>query len=181
MRMLRRAADDAAVQVALVVHDEDVRDRAEMFGLPAFNSLAQAQRARWKMRSLTPDSIQSTLNPPPPESVTHVVPTPAEVIKRWWSVISVLVIASFVLCIFAVLFVPTANVHIVPSSVALTMTTNVLLDASLSQVSSELRAIPTRRLFHEINATAQLRTTTTKNLPDVRSTGYGRLYEPALG
>ena len=171
MRMLRRAADDAAVEVALVAHDDDVRDRAEMFGLPTFNSLAQSQRTRWKMRSLLPDAIQGVLNPPPPESVGRVAPNPAELVKRWWGAISLMVIAGFVFCIIAVLFVPTANVHLVPSSVALTMTTSVLLDASLSQVSSELRAIPTRRMLHEINSTAQLKTTTTKNLPDVRSTG----------
>jgi hypothetical protein len=171
MRMLRRAADDSAAQVALVVHDDDVRDRAEMFGLPTFNSLAQAQRTPWKMRSLAPDAIQDSLNPLPPESVARVALNPADLFRRWGGTISVLVIASFVICIIAVLFVPTANVHIVPSSVALTMTTNVLLDASLSQVSSELRAIPTRRLLRQINSTGQLKTTTTKNLPDVRSTG----------
>ena len=171
MRMLRRAADDAATEIAVVVHDDDVRDRAELFGIPAFNSLAQAQRTHWKMRPPSLEGIQSALNPPPPETVIRVAPNPAELVKRWGGAIAALVFASFLLCIFAVLFVPTANVHIVPSSVALTMTTNVLLDASLSQVSSELRAIPTRRLLHEINRTAQLKTTTTKNLPDVRSTG----------
>jgi len=168
MRMLRRAADDAGAQIALVAHDEDMRERAELFGLPCFSSIAQAQRTRWRMRALAPDSVQSTLNPPPPESFT---PNPAEWIKRWWGALTLLVGAALLICIAAVLFVPAANVRIVPASVALTMSTDVLLDASMTQVSSELRAIPARRILHEINGTAQLKTTTTKSMPDARSTG----------
>ena len=168
MRMLRRAADDAGAQIALVAHDEDARDRAGLFGLPSFSSIAQAQRTRWKMQPLTPDAAQSTLNPPPPESVT---PKPTELIKRWWVAIATVVVAVVLICVGAILFVPAASVRIVPASVALTMTTDVLLDASMNQVSSELRAIPARRILREINGTAQLKTTTTKNTPDVRSAG----------
>ncbi len=171
MRLLRRAADDAGAQVALVAHDEEMRERAEMFGLPAFSSLAQAHRTRWKMRPLIGDSVQSILNPPPPESVVRAAPDPAEFIRRWWGAIVTLLAAGMLLCIAAVLFVPAANVRIVPSSVALTMTTQVLLDSSMSQVSSELGAIPARRLTREVNGTAQLKTTTTKSLPDARSSG----------
>lgn len=171
MRMLRRAADDAGAQIALVAHDEEVRDRAELFGLPSFSSLAQAQRTRWKMQPLVPDAVQSTLNPPPPESVTRTRTDPVQLVRHWWGAMAIIIAACLVLCVAAALFVPAANVRIVPSSVALTMTTDVLADSSMQQVSSELRAIPARRVTHEISGTAQLRTTTTKSLPDARSTG----------
>jgi hypothetical protein len=171
VRMLRRAADDAGAQVAIVAHDEDVRDRAEQFGIPSFSSIAQAQRTRWRMKPLTPEGAQSLLNPPPPESVTRGAVNPSEWVRRWWGTLTVIVAACMVLCIASVLFVPAANVRIVPSSVALTMTTDVLLDASLSQVSSGLNAIPARRILKEIRGSGQLKTTTTKSLPDARASG----------
>ena len=171
IRLLRRAADDAGAQVAVVAHDEDVRDRAEQFGMPSFSSIAQAQRTRWRMQPLNPDAVQSILNPPAPESVSRSAINPTEWVKRWWGTIVVIVAACMLLCIVSVLVVPAANVRIVPSSVALTMTTDVLLDASLSQVSTGLNAIPGRRILKEISGSGQLKTTTTKNLPDARASG----------
>ena len=47
LQLLRRAADDLGAQIALVAHSESVRERAEEYGFPVFNSLTQAQRARW--------------------------------------------------------------------------------------------------------------------------------------
>ncbi len=171
MRMLRRAADDAVAQIAIVAHDDEMRERAELFGVPAFNSIAQTQRTHWKMRARAADGIQSTLNPPPPESVTRVALDPAELLKRWWSAILLGVFAALLLCIAAVLFVPAANVRVVPASVALSLTTEALADPSLQAVNSGLRAIPARRVTREISGTAQLKTTTTKGLPDARSSG----------
>lgn len=51
--LLRRAADDLGAQIALVTHDEGVRERAAEYGFPVFSSLTQAQRARWKMQPPT--------------------------------------------------------------------------------------------------------------------------------
>ncbi|MDE3092107.1 MAG: baseplate J/gp47 family protein, partial [Chloroflexota bacterium] len=171
MRMLRRAADDAGAQVALVAHDEGMRERAELFGFPVFNSISHAQRGRWHMQSLPQDSVQSALNPPPPESVTRAAPNPRERVKQWRGPIVVIIAGVLLLCAAAFLVVPAANVHIVPSSVALAMTTDVSADPSLNFVSSELRAIPARRISREISGTAQLKTTTTKSLPDTRASG----------
>jgi Baseplate J-like protein len=171
VRMLRRAADDAGAQVAVVAHDEDVRDRAEQFGMPSFSSIAQAQRTHWRMKPQNPDGVQSMLNPPPPENVSRGTIDPTELIKRWWGTLIVIVAACMLLCMASVLVVPAANVHIVPSSVALTMTSDVLLDASLTQVSTGLNAIPGQRIFKEISTSGQLKTTTTKNLPDARASG----------
>ena len=171
VRMLRRAADDAGAQVAVVAHEEDMRDRAEQFGMPSFNSIAQAQRTHWRMRPLEPDGVQGILNPPPPEQASRGAINLTELVKRWWGTLVVIVAACMLLCIVSTLFVPAANVRIIPSSVALSMTTDVLLDASLSQVSTGLNAIPGRRILKEISGSGQLKTTTTENLPDARASG----------
>ncbi len=171
MRLLRRAADDTAAQIALVAHDEDIRDRAALFGIPSFNSLAQAQRTRWKMQPPTPDAAQNILNPPPPETVTRAAIDPTEWLRRWWGAVTLVIAAVLFLCIATVLFVPAANVRIVPSSVGLSLTTDVLADPATQQVNPLLGAIPARSISHVISGTAQLRTTTTQSLPAARSTG----------
>jgi hypothetical protein len=171
VRMLRRAADDLGVYVAMVAHDEQVRERAELFGIPTFNSLAQAQRARWTMQPLEPDAVQRTLNPPPPESVSRAPLLSVERVREWWGVIAALIVASVVICFAALALVPAANVRIVPAAVALSLTTDVIADPSAQQVISSLRAVPARRITREVNGTAQLKTTTTRNLPDARATG----------
>ncbi|MCL4394509.1 MAG: baseplate J/gp47 family protein, partial [Chloroflexi bacterium] len=171
MRMLRRAADDAAAQIALVARDEQVREYAELLGLPVFNSITQAQRTRWRMQSREPDEVQVALNPPPPESVSRAVISPIDLVKRWWGAGAVILVASLFLCVAATLFVPAANVRLVPSSIALSLKSDALADRTMTAVSSQLRAIPAVQLTHEISGTAQLKTTTLKSLPDVRSTG----------
>jgi len=172
LQLLRRAVDDLGVQIALVVHDEIVRDHAEEHGFPIFNSIAQTQRAHWRMQPSMRASPSRAPQPPTtaPESSKSFALIP-ELIKEWRSAILVMAGALFVLCIAAFLLVPAAQVRIVPSSIALTTTTDVIIDSAIPQVNAETRSISARRLIREISGTMQLKTTTTKNIPDARATG----------
>ena len=185
LQLLRRAAEDTGTEIALVAHDDDLRDRAEDLGFPTFNSLAQAQRTRWKMQPLSEAMMQSasggrlfatrhTLSAAPPEHIAGGGLKPAVIVERfkpWWGSIAALVLASCALCIGAALFVPAAKVRIVPASLALMTTTDVLADPSVAQVNSATRTIPARRVTREISGTAQLQTTTQKQVPNASSTG----------
>lgn len=165
MQLLRRAADDAGVEIALVVHENEIRDQAAAFGFPTFHSLAQAQRTRWRMAPFDREKAQRA---PGRRTVRALTPNS----PRQWAGLAIISIAA--LCgIFAmaVLFVPTANVRIIPSSIALSVTTDVLADPSIVQINSETRSIPARRITQEIAGTAQLPTTTQKSIPNAPSTG----------
>jgi hypothetical protein len=168
MRLLRRAADDAGSQIALVAHDNAVRENANRFGIPVFNSLANSQRTRWRMDPLETDGARSIINPPPPE---HISPTGLARFKPWRGTILVVVLVTLAFCIASFLFVPAANVRIMPASVALSMTTDAAVDTTAAQPIPDLRAVPARRLIREVSGNAQMKTTTTKNVPDARSTG----------
>ncbi len=170
LQLPRRAAEDAGVQVALVVHDYEIRDRAAAFGFPLFHSIAQAQRARWRMEPLEREVVQGT--PKRTLSPRDLYPaSPTDLFKRWWGVVISGIAALAFLCCVAVVFVPAASVKLVTAPIALSLTTDALADASITQVNSELRAVPARRITREVNGTLTIKTTTEKSIPNAPSTG----------
>jgi len=169
--LLRRAAEDLGAQIALVLHDETLRERAEEYGFPVFRSLAQAQRVRWKMRppSHPPNVARSAPPPAPPEWVSDSVVT--RLVREWrWQLLA-LASALVVLCLATPLVIPTAQVYLVPAPLVVTTTTDILIDSSNPLVSSAARSVPARRLLRETSGTGALRTTTTKTMPDARANG----------
>ena len=165
LQLLRRAAEDAGVEVALVVHGYEIRDRASAHGFPIFNSLTQAQRARWRMEPFDREKAQRA---PGRRPIRSLKPNSS---RQWWGVAIIGIAAMLGICSVGVLFAPAANVRIVPSSIALSVTTDVVADPSIAQINSETRAIPARRITQEISGTASLKTTTEKSIPNAPSTG----------
>lgn len=170
--LLRRAADDLGAQLALVAHDETLRERAREYGLPVFNSITQAQRARWKMQPPTRATNLRTANVPPPAPPELVADSFAtKMLREWRAPLLLIVSALALLCIAAPVFVPTAQVYLIPAPMVLTTTTDLLIDSSNPNVNSATRSIPARRILLETSGTSSLRTTTTKTIPDARATG----------
>lgn len=198
LQLLRRAAEDTGVEVGLVVHDGKIRDRATEFGFPVFPSVSAARQGGWRMQpsaksqTLAPEQsaggssawlpflLSRDENAAPPLRVaesrwgsrdSRSATLSLDRIREWRLALAVIVAASFLLFIAAILFVPAANVRIVPASIALTLSADALIDPTITQVNSETRSVPARRITHEINGTAQSKTTTTRAVPDARSTG----------
>ena len=183
LQLVRRAAESSGVEVALVAHAEDIRDRAHELGFPVFNSLAQAQKTRWRMESLTPTQWQNASGgrlfatrqqrapAAPPERATRADVLVFEFLKQYRAGIISLGIALALLGAAAILLVPTAQVRLVPSSIALTINTDMIADPTVQTISSATRTIPARRITTEISGTAQIRTTTQKQVPNAPSTG----------
>ena len=172
LQLLRRASDDLATPLALVAHNDYVRAHATEFGFPVFNSLTQAQNTKWRMGESKRESNphrQEMLSADIAESKRFAV-TPAT-IQNWRGAMIAAIIALVLLGVVAFFFVPTAQVRLVPSAVALTTSTDVIVDSSILQVTAATHSIPARRLNREISGTLQLRMTTTKTIPDARSTG----------
>ncbi len=172
LQLVRRAADDLGTQIALVAHNSFVRTRAGNFGFPVFSSLPQAQRARWQMREpLRADKTREAKPPADaPESSQRFVITPAT-IKEWRGAILIIASAMLVLCVAAFFLVPTAQVRLVPSPIAPTVSADVIVDSSITQVNPNTRSVPARRINKEMIGTLQLATTTTKTVPNARSAG----------
>ncbi len=170
LQLLRRAAEDAGLQIGLVTHDLPVRDRAGAFGFPIFNSVAQAQRLQWRMEPLPSDVMQGTPRDRPVPS-RRPGETSADLFRQWWGVVVVGVAACCILCLLATVFVPTATVRLVPSALALSVSGEILADPSITQVNSETRSVPARRVTKEISGTLSLKTTKQQSVPNAPSTG----------
>ncbi len=168
LQLLRRAADDLGAQVALVAHHPFVRAHGAEFGFPIFTSIPQAQRSHWRMQ--VPAQPSARLASQPPATMPETV-HPFSRWHEWRATLLVMAIILLFLCGVAFLLVPTAQVRLVPSAVALTTTTDVTIDSSIVEVSAATRSIPARRLNREISGTLSIRTTVTKTIPDARSTG----------
>src|SRR5512142_2233258 len=171
LQLLRRAAEDTGVEIALVAHDYGIRDRAGAFGFPLFPSIAQAQNAQWHMAPLLPETVQGAPRGGPAPRFLPAAASPADRMRQWWAIVVAAVLASLVLCVVAAVFVPAANVRIAPSSIALSVTTDMLADPSIAQTNVDTRSIPARRLTREISGTMNLNTTTQKSVPNAPSTG----------
>ncbi len=170
MQLLRRAADDLGMQIALVTHDERVGELAAECGIPHFNSLKQAQRAHFQMQPFARAIQVPTADtlPPPPEAPTFNL---VGKLIEWRITLTLIAGALLFLCVGAILFVPTAQVYLVPASVALTATTQIVVDSSTVDVQVNARSIPARRIIREISGTLALRTSATKTIPGANSTG----------
>ncbi|MGE5265499.1 MAG: baseplate J/gp47 family protein [Acidobacteriota bacterium] len=171
LQLLRRAAEDTGVEIALVAHDYGIRDRAGAFGFPLFPSIAQAQRAEWHMTPLYPETVQGAPRGGPAPRFLQMGFSPADRMGQWWALVAVAVIASLVLCAVAAVVVPTANVRLAPSSIAMSVTTDILADPSIAQTNPDTRSIPARKITREISGTMDLKTTTQKSVPNAPSTG----------
>lgn len=168
LQLLRRAADDLGAQIALVAHNPFARTHGAEFGFPVFTSIPQAQRAHWQMTE--PARVSSRVSKPPVDSPESAM-SMQRAIQEWRGTLIVMAIVLLLLSCAAVFIVPTAQIQLVPSAVALNVATDIIIDSSIGAVSAETRAIPARRINKEISGTLQLRTTVTKTVPDARSTG----------
>lgn len=176
LQLLRRAAQDAGIEIALVTRDPDLAERGNAFGVSSFGSVGQARRAQWRMRRLERPSFgdQAALAVGNPENLFRKNSPTAltfDKLREWRLPIALIIVVIFFFFVAAILVVPAANVRIVPASIPLSLTSDIIIDPTIAQVNSETRSVPARRISHEITGNAQLRTTTTKSLPDARSSG----------
>ncbi len=175
MQLLRRAAQDAGIEIALVTRDPDLAERANAFGIASFNSVGQARRAQWRMRqqARTPFDEGSENGASGSENPARQSPATALTfdLREWRLPLVMGAVVLMFFCVAATLVVPAANVRIIPASIPLSLASDIIIDPTIAQVNSETRSVPARRITHEITGNAQLKTSTTKNLPDARSSG----------
>ncbi len=171
--LLRRAADDAGVVLALVTRNVETRENAARFGFAAFETLAEARSSPWIVNPAPAERLAS-FEPPEHFGLTSLptLPRPPKMGPRQWAILGAIGFASFcVLCFSGILFIPAANVRIVPSTIAVTLSTDITADPSISQVNPTTRSVPARRISRETSGSGQLNTTTQKSVPNAPSTG----------
>jgi len=178
LQLLRRAAQDAGIEVALVTRDDEVVERARDYGIPCFDTVGQARRENWRMKSQAHALIAPllTYEAGAPERIGSSRPRSqatlsVENLREWRLPLALIALVTIIFFSALVLFVPAANVRLVPASIPLTLASDITIDPTTAAVSSATRTIPARRITQSVVASSSLRTSTTRNLPDARSSG----------
>lgn len=178
LQLLRRSAQDTGLEVSLVTRDDELVERARDFGIPCYGTVGQARRENWRMKS-QPHALIAPL-------LTYDAGGPdrtgfafrrdqarlsTENLREWRLPLFMIALITIIFFTALVLFVPAANVRIIPASIPLTLASDLTIDPSASSVSSATRTVPARRITQQVVASSALRTSTTRNLPDARSSG----------
>lgn len=178
LQLLRRAAQDAGVEVALVTRDEDIVERARDYGIPCFDTVGQARRDNWRMKTqphgLLAPLLTYEVDAPERTGLAHPRPQTTlsvENLREWRLPLALIALITILFFTALILFVPAANVRLMPASIPLTLASDITIDPTTTAVSSGTRTIPARRISQSVVASSSLRTSTTRNLPDARSTG----------
>jgi hypothetical protein len=153
LKLLQRYAESLALEVALVTRSTKTRVLARQVGFSVFISERRGRKAKWRQPKTTP---------------------------RWKRRLSwgervfaalVFVLALSVLLASAFLIVPSAEVTLAPASEAINATLQVQADPELERINYETGQIPARVVKAQIEGTAQIPVTGTKDAPDEPARG----------
>ncbi|MGA9350263.1 MAG: baseplate J/gp47 family protein [Anaerolineae bacterium] len=148
LKLLQRYAESLALEVALVTKASKTRVLARQLGFSVFISATRGQKAKWRR----------------PKAI------PREGRRLSWGerifAAFVFVVALSALLASALLIVPSAEVILVPAGEAVNATLQVQADPELERINYETGQIPARVVKAQIEGTAQIPTTGTKDAPD---------------
>lgn len=168
MRLLRRWAEQADVQVALVSSDYRVNELAPIVGLPVFTSAQKAQSTDWKWQSNFVGATRRLLVPPNEEEQGPRRPLLDRLGLVGFQLIITLVvfaIAAALLIFAASLFIPSASITIVPENVVISDTSEVILDPSVTTIDQLNAVVPASDYRREISGTLTANTTRSATAP----------------
>lgn len=174
MKLLRRWADEADVQVALVSTAYNVKEFARIAALPVFSSVAKAQNTRWQwQRDVAEPAVRRStpLDPDAPKPYRPILDRLG--LAGWrlfWTVI-LFGIAVAVLVGVASILVPSATVTIVPESRIISDSAEVILDPSVTTIDYINAIVPAGNYRQEISGTVTVNTTRKATAPADHASG----------
>jgi len=149
--LLRRQANDMAMEVALVTRDRAVRALARRHGFPVYPSAERAQRATWR----GPKARSSTAG-------------------RWGDLISIVLLLGCVLLLLAagfLLIAPSAEVKLAPASTPVEALMEIKASPKVEEIDWAASKIPARAVEADLEGSAQIPTVSQKDVPDERAKG----------
>jgi len=153
LKLLQRYAESLALEVALVTKASKTRVLARQLGFSVFISARRGQKARWRRPRAIPRGGR----------------------RLGWGerifAAFVFVVALSALLASALLIVPSAEVILLPAGEAVNATLQVEADPELETINYETGQIPARVVQAQIEGTAQIPTTGTKDAPDEPARG----------
>jgi len=177
LRILRREARGAGLELALVTSDPGIRAAAANEGISTFRTTARAERARW--RKLRDESAlsgwpgrEATVTPPPdpgllgPHSPTGFRPASfrrsfARGHSPWWATLLLVIVLAGLLASLVgafIVLVPSATITLAPASDTSQVTLS-LLAVQDAETDPESGIVPARVLSTQVSGEGRTQTT----------------------
>lgn len=173
-KLLRRWADEYDVQVALVSTAYQVNEHARLAGLPVFSSQDRAEAARWQwQRDAAPPAIRraTPLDPDAPQPYRPILDQLGLAGWRLFLTVAMFGVAVVILVATASILVPSATITIVPESLLLSDTSEVILDPTITTIDHINAIVPAGNYREAISGTVTVETTRSATAPADYATG----------
>jgi hypothetical protein len=173
IQLVRRWADESNVLVGLVTNDLAVQEMADHFGLPHFSTIGRAQKGQWKWPS-TGEEIPTRATALDDEEKGTRQPILQRLGLTGFQLLFTFLLfagSTIIIGVTALLFVPSVRITIVPASLAVTDSREVILDPTVTTIDQINGIIPTSSVRREISGTATIATSKLNTAPADRANG----------
>ncbi len=175
LRVLRRYAEDQALDVALVTRDGRTRQMAKEEGIALVGSVRQGQRGRWRSRAPQRSSAEKA-------AVDRMAglragrgdPGYGDRAIVWAGRLLGLVLFVFLLLLIVglgAILVPEAKITLVPFRQPVETTLQLRADPEVSRPNSAALTIPARIVEVQVERTGDIATVSKKDAPDLPASG----------
>lgn len=175
LRVLRRHAEDLALDVALVTRDGRTRQLAREEGIACVTSVRQGQRGRWRSKRPQRSSAEQAAS----ARVAGIrsgrgdrgYGDTAIVWAGRLAGVLLFLLLFLIVAAMAALLIPEARVTLVPYRQPVDTTLQLRADPTLEKASTGELTIPARVVEVQIEQTGEIATVSTRDAPDAPATG----------
>jgi hypothetical protein len=174
-KLLRRWADEADVQVALVSTAYNVSELARVAGLPVFSSVQKASNSQWHwQRALGEPVVWRATALDDPAQRPHKPVLDRLGLAGWRLLLTLALFGLAAAFLFAVatLLVPSATITIRPASTLISDTSEVILDPAVTTIDHINAIVPGGLYRIEISGTVTVPTSRTATAPADHASGF---------
>lgn len=174
MQLLRRWADEADVQVALVSTSYTIQELAPIAGIPVFSSQEKAQATQWRWQRNVGEPVVRRSTPVDDDAPKPRTPLFDRLGLAGWKLLLTLLlfgVAVVLLIGLASILVPNATVTIYPESIVVSDTSEVILDPQVTTIDHINAIVPAGLYRKEISGTVTVNTSRTATAPADHATG----------
>lgn len=168
LKLLRRWADEYDVQVALVSTAYNVNELGRTTGLPVFSSVEKAQDSTWNWQRNAAEPLVTRATPLDPDEPKPYKPILDRLGLAGWKLfltITLFGVAVVVLVAIASILVPSATITIVPDSITISDSAEVILDPTVTTIDQINAIVPAENERIEISGTVTVNTTRKATAP----------------
>lgn len=173
-KLLRRWADQADVQVALISTAYGVNELAQSAGLVVFSSAARAAKAEWRWQRGPGETALRRATPLDESAAPPLTPLLDRLGLAGWKLlltVAMFGLAAVLLVAFASLLIPSATVTLQPASILISDTSEIILDPTVTTIDQINAIVPALNDRVAISGTVTVNTTKTATAPADRATG----------